>query len=234
MVIDAVLFDLDGTLLDRRATFRHHLQRQIERWPAIFSGADGERYVTELLALDENGTLDRDEFYRSAEERFGFPSGSARELRADFEEHFPERCVPFPGLASTLESIAAAGFGLGLVTNGRVLIQSRKIDGLGIRDHFRSIVISEATGFRKPDPRIFEMALRELRVAPGAAAYVGDHPVADMEGARRAGLIPIWRRDDFWPEPDHVEGIVEELAEVPDVLARLERPGGMIDGGIGS
>lgn len=222
MRASAVLFDLDGTLLDRRATFRHHLECQIERWPGIFSDAHADRYVTELLALDENGTLDRDEFYRSAEERFGFPTGAARELRADFEAHFPERCFPFPGLASTLRALAAAGLRLGLVTNGRVLIQSRKIDGLGIRDFFESVVISEAAGFRKPDRRIFEIASTELGVPPEAAAFVGDHPVADMEGARRAGLIPIWKRDDFWPEPDDVEGIVEELADVPDVLSRLQ------------
>nr|NIP58865.1 HAD family hydrolase [Gemmatimonadota bacterium]NIR79248.1 HAD family hydrolase [Gemmatimonadota bacterium]NIT86290.1 HAD family hydrolase [Gemmatimonadota bacterium]NIU31768.1 HAD family hydrolase [Gemmatimonadota bacterium]NIU35067.1 HAD-IA family hydrolase [Gemmatimonadota bacterium] len=167
-------------------------------------------------------------------ERFGFPAGAARELRDDFEEHFPERCVPFPGLASTLRALAAAGLVLGLVTNGRVLIQSRKIDGLGIRSFFDSIVISEAAGCRKPDPRIFEIALTELAVAPGAAVFVGDHPVADMEGARRAGLISIWKRDDFWPEPDDVVGVAEDLAQLPDVLFRLEGAGRTVEGGGGS
>lgn len=222
MTVETVLFDLDGTLLDRRATFRRHLELQIGRHADLFDGAEPGRYMDELLALDENGTLDRADFFHQAERRFSLPPGASSELLADFEEHFPESCVPSPGMRETLEALSVAGIRLGLVTNGRVLIQSRKIERLGIRPLLGCTVISEAVGFRKPDPRIFHAALEELGASPSASAYVGDNPEADVAGARASGLVAVWKRDDFWPEPAEADLVIDELAELPRRLAELE------------
>ena len=154
----AVLFDLDGTLLDRRETFRRHLELQIQRHLGMFPDAQAAGYVAQLLELDENGMLDRAEFYGRVEDEFGLARGSAAELSEDFEVHFPESCVPFPNLFETLQTLRDHGLKLGLVTNGRELIQGRKIERLGIRPYLDAVVISETVGTRKPDPRIFSAA----------------------------------------------------------------------------
>ena len=85
------------------------------------------------MTLDANGTLPRNVFFQRVETELELPAGSGAQLRADFEAHFPEDCVPAPHLHATLEALRAAGLKLGLITNGRIVMQTRKIDGLGIR-----------------------------------------------------------------------------------------------------
>lgn len=210
----AVVFDLDGTLLDRRETFRLHLERQIVRHPAVFERDGADQYVRRLLELDENGTLDRDVFFRLAESEFGLTDGSARRLRADFERHFPETCVPMPNVDACLAALRERDMKLGLITNGRELIQGRKIDRLGLRSRFDSIVISESVGHRKPDPRIFRRCLSELDEPASLAAYVGDNPEPDVVGAKRAGMMAVWRRDAFWSVPDAADLAIDDLMEI--------------------
>jgi len=214
----SVLFDLDGTLLDRRTTFRRHLDLQIERHPAMFPHAQTASYVAQLLELDQNGTRNRSEFYDRVERELGLARGSAAELREDFEVHFPESCAPFPNVFATLQTLRDHGLKLGLITNGRELIQGRKIERLGIRPYLDAVVISETVGVRKPDPRIFSAALADLGVEASAAAHVGDDPDADVLGAKRSGLLAVWRRDSFWPEPAAADRIIDDLAELPAIV----------------
>lgn len=218
MPLQAVLFDLDGTLLDRRETFRRHLELQLERHRSAFPPGSAEGYVALLLELDENGTLDRDLFHERAEEELGLSQGSSGILEKDFERYFPESCVPFPNVFETLEALRRHGLKLGLITNGRELIQNRKIDRLGVRRYFDDIVISETAGVRKPDPDIFALALANLGVEGPAAAYVGDHPEADIVGARRSRMVAVWRRDTFWEEPRDADWVIDDLAELLPIV----------------
>jgi putative hydrolase of the HAD superfamily len=86
-----------------------------------------------------------------------------------------------------------------------------------------AILVSEAVGLAKPDPRMFHLALEQLRVAPSQAVYVGDHPVIDVQGASEAGLTAIWlRRSMPWPpgwSPPQYQ--VDALAKVMSVIHAL-------------
>lgn len=229
MPITAVLFDLDGTLLDRRATFRHHLELQVARHPELFAAGDVADYVREALALDENGTLDREEFYSRVEVRFGLAAGASALLRADFKTHFPETCFAFREVISTLTTLKSRRLKLGVVTNGSLRTQTRKIDGLGIRPLLDCVVISQAVGYHKPDQRIFQAALTKLGVPASNAVFVGDNPAVDIAGAKRAGLLAVWKRDDFWPEPDDADFVIAEVCELPDRLLTSMRSAARAD-----
>ncbi len=217
--IRAVVFDLDGTLLDRRATFRRHVELLIERHPDVFRDTGDRDRVAELVELDRNGFADRGEYYESVEAHLGLTPGSAGTLWKYFERNFPEECVPMPNLIESFERLRARGLKLGLITNGRVSIQARKLDGLAIRPYFESIVVSEAVGIEKPDPRIFAIALAELDVPASAAAYVGDNPEADVLGAKASGMLAVWRRDPLWPEPTEADRVIDDLAELVPMFA---------------
>ena len=130
--IRAVLFDLDGTLLDRRETFRRHLERQIGRFGDLFGGRSTADQVERMVALDRNGETPRRQFYEQVEENLELPGGAAARLHDDFEAHFPEICVATPNAHRTLHGLRGAGVKLGLITNGRVLMQDRKIDRLDV------------------------------------------------------------------------------------------------------
>jgi putative hydrolase of the HAD superfamily len=217
MNVRAVLFDLDGTLLNRRETFRCHLQRQLERLRDLFPAVE-PHHLERMVELDANGYAPRPAFYRLLETEFRLAPGAAARLVEDFDTYYPEICVAVPNLASTLTALRAGGCRLGLITNGETRIQGRKIDRLGIRPLLDIVVISEAAGVRKPDPRIFAGALAEFGVEPAAAVYVGDDPDADIAGAKRSGLFAIWKRDRFWTQPEVCDGVIDDLSELPAML----------------
>ncbi|MEM6529730.1 MAG: HAD-IA family hydrolase [Chloroflexota bacterium] len=110
------------------------------------------------------------------------------------------------GTVKTLEAIGACGYKLGMITNGKTVVQNATLDAVNIRAFFPVIVISEASGVRKPDPTIFQIALSQMEVQAENAVYIGDNPDADIQGARNAGLKTIWIGQDWTydlPEPDH-------------------------------
>ena len=89
---------------------------------------------------------------------------------------------------------------------------------------FETVVDSEEVRAYKPHVSMFRAACDRLGIAPAEAAYVGDSPWADIEGARHAGLRPVWvnRHDASWPEevappPDQISTLAElsELFEKP-------------------
>lgn len=112
---------------------------------------------------------------------------------------------------------------IGLITNGRTAIQYGKVDQLGMRNEFEFILISEEAGVKKPDSRIFEMAIDKLKLRPNECIYIGDHPVNDMEGSYLAGMNTIWIKvnhpwkDGLQAEPLYTIEKLEELLKIFDV-----------------
>jgi HAD superfamily hydrolase (TIGR01549 family) len=87
----------------------------------------------------------------------------------------------------------AARFRLGIVSNypfGPVVTGS--LERLGLADCFEAVIVSGEVGWAKPHPQIFALALAAMRADPARTVFVGDNPVADMAGARAAGLWTAW------------------------------------------
>jgi putative hydrolase of the HAD superfamily len=113
-------------------------------------------------------------------------------LHRHWETWFPASSVAREGLRETLTALQAQGIRLGVITNGAVQRQQPKIEHLRLRPYLSSVMISEAVGIKKPDPRIFARALAEVGCHASQAWFVGDHPVNDVLGAAAVGLRPIW------------------------------------------
>ncbi|WP_422602808.1 HAD hydrolase-like protein [Anabaena lutea] len=54
------------------------------------------------------------------------------------------------------------------------------------------------------------------------SVFVGDHPEADILGAKGAGLKAIWKRNSVWAEPQDVDVIIDELNEIPSIVEQLK------------
>jgi FMN phosphatase YigB (HAD superfamily) len=78
------------------------------------------------------------------------------------------------------------------VTNGFVEVQYEKFDKSGLRDCFAHIVLSEEVGCQKPNPRIFEEALRMNGLQAEDVVMIGDSWSSDIQGAINAGIDQIW------------------------------------------
>ena len=131
----------------------------------------------------------------------------------------------------TLKELTRRGFHLGIITNAADARDvARIIDSHELRGYFETIVISADLGVRKPDPRIFEVAMQRTGSKPETAVMVGDTLGADILGAHHAGLRGIWitrrsenpnnalLRNSITPDAE-----ISSLAEIPALLERLNR-----------
>jgi len=128
---------------------------------------------------------------------------------------------------STLKSLKAMGYRLGMITNaGDEKDVKTLIERARLADFFDRIWISADVGVRKPHPRIFEIALDSMNVRPKEAVMVGDSLNADILGANNVGMSSIWitRRAD--PEENdqfrarvYPEEVITSLGELPSLLA---------------
>lgn len=217
---DAVLWDLDGTLCE--------YVRGIEE---LLSDAFGTVGVEPVFTADD---------YRGLIDSYADRTDSMAELRrlcfADLAAengHDPElgRAVAdayaeardhsnvrfLDGAAETLDGFAER-YPLALVTNGGPGMQDQKIDAIGAREHFETVVYAGHGVPAKPDPEPFEHALDSLGVVPERAVYVGNNYEADVVGAANAG-IPAALVGEVPPEAS-VEPLVtvDSPGELPDVL----------------
>ena len=108
--IRAVIFDLDGTLLDRHASFELFARDQWTRFASVLHPAGQDEYVRTLVAFDREGYGPRGELFSGAVAHFGLPAPLADTLRNDFRAAFASACVLFPDAMRTLEALRSAGF----------------------------------------------------------------------------------------------------------------------------
>jgi len=118
----------------------------------------------------------------------------------------------FPDAQATIRRVKGAGLVVGVVSNSNGNAHALlKQAGIGADLDF--VIDSAVVGVEKPDPRIFELAVRQAGVAAHEAAYVGDLYSVDVLGARAAGLHPILLDPrGFWGPRDCA--IARDLAEV--------------------
>lgn len=145
------------------------------------------------------------------------------------------RVIRRPYIKETLDALRAQGMRLGLISNIISLsVAPHFLEEYGVRNYMDCIVLSSATGIRKPSADIFRAAERELGLGPEELAYVGDTLSRDVMGTRNAGwrlMIQIKnpgaaRRDKGLEhsglKPDY---LVEGLEEIPEIIRKVnEKP----------
>ena len=209
-----MIFDLDGTLYDRDEVVRFVAHEQYDVFRERFGDLDRDRLIARTLELDDHGYARRVDVYRSLLD--GLPVDAR--LAADLESHlwdcYCSHCRQPEDTVATLEALKAAGKRLGVITNGPIAWQSRKLRTLDLEQYFDDVVISDAAGVAKPDARIFSLALGRLGATAGESMYVGDHPDIDIAGALGAGLSAAWKRVPYWTMTRDDVLVLERLSDV--------------------
>ena len=143
----------------------------------------------------------------------------AEQLSEDFLNMTTARFSLLEG-AEELVRYLAKKYPLTVVTNGFVEVQYEKFDKSGLRDCFAHIVLSEEVGCQKPNPRIFEEALRMNGLKAEEVVMIGDSWNSDIQGAINAGIDQIWIRksNDPLPEGQSATYLVQSLSEVMEIL----------------
>ncbi len=125
---------------------------------------------------------------------------------------------PYPEALDALRSLAE--FDLGIVSNIDDDVLGALLRRSGFADRFRVVVTSEAARIYKPEPGIFQEALRRAERPPEQTIHLGDSPVEDVAGAKRTGMMAGWinredeSRGDGASEPDFAVADLREAAEL--------------------
>jgi len=206
--IEAVLLDLDGTLVDTQhawgTAFAEVLEYAAERYPTLERLGDGVSVHADVfqplvhqIHLDAGyGEWDQDYLRRAFAELLARHAGRddtlADEMFERYVEGWPEHVGLFPDVLPTLE-VLHGRYRLAVVSNGLGPDQRSKVERLGLEPYISALAISGDLGVLKPDPAIFEHALESLGVEKGRAIHIGDDLYADVGGAHAAGLAAgIW------------------------------------------
>ncbi|MEG0383111.1 MAG: HAD family hydrolase [Solibacillus sp.] len=219
-MIKAVIFDLDGTLLNRDESMKKFIDYQYERLNKWLAHIPKEKYISRFIELDNRGYVWKDKVYQQLTEELEITGITWDDLLQDYINQFQYHCVPFPNLVSMLEELRSNNFILGMITNGFGQFQMDNIRALGIESYFETILVSEWEGLKKPDPQIFKKALNQLHVTPSESIFVGDHPENDVKAAKNVGMKSIWKKDFQWDNVD-ADFVVDDLAELFSIIHKV-------------
>lgn len=218
-MIKGILFDLDGTLLDRDQSLVAFLHHQYDRISALHR-VEKRVFIDRFIALDQKGYVWKDTVYQKLIEEMNL-NLRWQDLLDDYVESFQHHCIGFPGLIEMLDYLKGMELKIGMISNGYGRFQMNNIMGLRIEHYFDEILISEIEGLRKPDIAIFQMALARLGLEPHESIFVGDHPRNDVEASVKAGMIGIWKEDHFYERPASAYQTINQLIEIKEVISEL-------------
>lgn len=243
-LIRAVLFDLGGTLMYSRDPWKPILEQGYRALADSLceQGIDIDR--TELpkavrYHLDRYfARRDKDLFettyitvLRELLAEKGQPDTDIETIRRAldaFYAHTQPNWLLEQDTLPTLRTLEAGGYRLGLVSNaGDNQDVFRLVDRFQIEPFFDFILTSAACSYRKPHPRIFELALAHWNIPPGEIAMVGDSLEADILGSQNLGMFGIWitRRVSKSPARQKIQpnAEVQGLHELPALFSSLAK-----------
>ncbi len=185
----AALFDLDETLLDRTASLKEFVQWQAAQLLIV---DDRERFSERFIELDQSGKVWKDVVYQVLIDEFDLSPWSVPQLLKVYLNDFCRFCKARSGASELIDQFLSKGYKIGVVTNGKTPFQENNLNALEFSALIECVVVSEAVDMRKPERAIFELACRQLNAEIGASVFIGDNPIADIKGAKQAGMQTIY------------------------------------------
>jgi phosphoglycolate phosphatase len=213
-LIDLVIFDLDGTLIDSKLDLAHavnamraHLSMPPLDGEVIFSYVGNGAPVLVRRAIGP----EPDDAQHAAALAF---------FLQYYREHMLDNTVLYPEVKETLQALTAKGVKMAILTNKPVRISEAILDGLGVSRHFCRIFGGNSFEQKKPDPIGIFALLQETSSDPSHALMVGDSAV-DIRTARNAGIQSCGVTYGFQPEtlndpkPDF---LIDRIGDLPAVV----------------
>jgi 2-phosphoglycolate phosphatase len=221
----AVLFDLDGTLIDTAADFIRIIQDMCRDKQCDVVAADlirtqvseGARAMVKLVYPE----LDvEDPIFLAHRQRFLDVYGDDIAVETDL----------FEGMYPLLEALESQNIPWGIVTNKPRWLSEALLKALNLTDRCAVLVCPEDVSKTKPDPEPMYLAAKQIQIQPEDCIYVGDHP-RDIDAGRHAhmytilaayGYLPLQHKDDLtaW----QADCIVNTVAELQQVIHQLVTP----------
>lgn len=244
VIIRAVLFDLGGTLMYSRDAWEPILDRG---YKALSDTLCAEGFDLNRVDLPRAVRYHLDRYFaRRDEDLFettystvlrdllaenGYPNADEKAIRRAldaFYSHTQPNWLLEEDALLALRTLEAGGYHIGMISNaGDNQDVFQLVDRFKIEPFFDFILTSAACSYRKPHPRIFELAMTHWNIPAHEIAMVGDSLEADIRGARGLGIFSVWitRRASRKAAPPEVQpdAEIETLSELPALLSRLAK-----------
>ena len=214
----ALLFDLDGTLVDSvpdlqsalNVTLRHVGRRELTSDEVRGMIGDGARALVAHALAATGSPANPDLAHRRFLEIYQAAPAKLSRL--------------YPGVAETLPVLQASGAHFAICTNKPQVATVAILERFGIAGYFDAVLGGDAVTFQKPDPRHLLLALDQLGAAPNDAVMIGDNE-NDYAAARAAGLPVILMRYGYLrvaPDSLSPDAWLDDFAHLPQTLSNLE------------
>ena len=219
-MLDSVLFDLDGTLLDTADDFLAiiHSMRQDRGLP------ESPLHLIRSTVSDGSAGMLCAAFSITPEH----PDFAG--LRDDFLERYQRQLAvhtrPFPGVPELLDWLDAEGLPWGVVTNKMSCFSIPLLEAVGLSKRCASLVCPDQVTHGKPHPEPLLKACAEMGVDPARSVFVGDH-LRDIQAGQAAGMATVvaaygycgndtalnsWNATAIAEQPEQLWGVIESWA----------------------
>jgi putative hydrolase of the HAD superfamily len=230
MSIEAVIFDLYGTLVDiwtneEDLSVYYTLCKFLRYYGVAYTPEElAARYQESAAAhlLDHPGPFGEIDVYLVFEDILteGLRKSPERNLviwlARLFRSLSTERLGLFPDTLAALEELSA-NYRLGLVSDAQWVFCEAEIRFLGVERFLETVVLSSRFFVRKPAPQIYSHALRAMQLQPSQALYVGNDSARDVPGPQEIGM-PVVLIHREGPPPVAKVPIIKNLQEISSVI----------------
>jgi epoxide hydrolase-like predicted phosphatase len=175
--IEAVIFDAGGVLIEQNDAVSKDLKRELGLRDEALA-----QLWEEYIPIIGSGKIDETEFWARVSNRFGIREVSPSEDLLG--RAFKENLIVYNSVLGYARELGANGIKLAILSDTNES-HTRILTDAGVYEPFRQLFLSHETGIRKPDPRIYDLVVREMEIEPARSIYVDDKldnltPAADL------------------------------------------------------
>ncbi len=193
MRIRGIFFDAAGVFYDREEKVSGLVARRLGElgYSDRLSSEDEERRDILHTAANE-GRMSHDDYWVQVLQLYGVSRPDVRDQLKEQALAQTFNVFAYPGGRETLAELQARGFVLGIITDTIYPLEWKMawLCKVGVAEYIKIISCSSVLGAHKPQPEMYFDALRQARLLPAEAAFVG-HDATELEGARCAGMVTV-------------------------------------------
>lgn len=226
-----LIFDLDHTLWDFERNARETLEFLFDQYNlSSFSlKSDKEKFVQAYFRVnrqmwklyDKNLVSKKDIRELRFKKVLDLLNIKNRDLALALEDHFLKIC-PSKGhlIQGTLDVLTYLNphYQMHILTNGFIETQNIKIQTSNLSPFFDTITTSECSGYKKPNPKIFDFKLKRINARKDECLMIGDNLLTDIGGARRWGIDQMFYNPTKMKHSDKITFEITDLNQIMNLL----------------
>ena len=225
-MIKAILWDIDGTLLDFLKSEEYGIRQCFKEFQL---GECTDEMLRRYSAINRKWweKLERSECtkpevlvgrYREFFAAEGISCDRVEEFNDSYQIHLGDKAFFHEGGEEAVRALKGRYLQYA-VTNGTAVAQDRKLQKSGLDQLLDGIFISEKLGFEKPDVRFFEAVFSAIPCKREECIIIGDSLTSDMQGGINAGIETWWYNPKGLSADRPVDRIIKNLSEIPTLLS---------------